>query len=107
MSSVCICRATHTEEERDTQVMLDFDRVLVIWGYLILEYSLSFVLFLCNESSHNKLYYFSLKNKIIIETLRQDNITGTWPTCLAGWHHEMYYLYLGFILIVPLNEAII
>lgn len=37
---------TYTEEERE-DAMLGLDLELVIWGYLILEYSLSFVLFLC------------------------------------------------------------
>lgn len=40
---------TYTEEERE-EAMLGLDLELVIWGYLILEYSLSLVLFLCKVS---------------------------------------------------------
>ncbi len=40
--SVCF---TYTEEERE-DTMLGLDLELVIGGYLILEYSLSFILFL-------------------------------------------------------------
>lgn len=42
--------STYTEEERE-DVMLGLDLELVIWGYLILEYSLSFILFLCKETT--------------------------------------------------------
>lgn len=45
----CMC-STYTEEERE-DVMLGLDLELVIWGYLILEYSLSFILFLCKETT--------------------------------------------------------
>lgn len=41
---------TYTEEERE-EATLALDRELVIWGYLILEYSLSFILFLCKVST--------------------------------------------------------
>lgn len=34
--------------------MLGLDLELVIWGYLILEYSLSFILFLCKVSIYIK-----------------------------------------------------
>lgn len=44
--------STHTEEERE-DTMLDLDLELVIWGYLILEYSLSFILFLCEVTTHS------------------------------------------------------
>lgn len=45
----CKC-STYTEEERE-DVMLVLDRELVIWGYLMLEYSLSFILFLCKKTT--------------------------------------------------------
>lgn len=41
---------TYTEEERE-DATLALDLELVIWGYLILEYSLSFILFLCKVST--------------------------------------------------------
>lgn len=41
---------TYTEEERE-EAMLGLDLELVIWGYLILEYSLSFNLFLCKVTT--------------------------------------------------------
>lgn len=45
----CMC-STYTEEERE-DVMLDLDLELVIWGYLMLEYSLSCILFLCKVTT--------------------------------------------------------
>lgn len=46
IETVCVCvRLTYTEEERE-DVMLVLGLELVIWGYLMLEYSLSFSLFL-------------------------------------------------------------
>lgn len=42
--------STYTEEERE-DVMLDLDLELVIWGYLMLEYSLSCILFLCKVTT--------------------------------------------------------
>lgn len=44
--------STYTEEERE-DAMLDLDLELVIWGYLMLEYSLSFSLFLCTATQKN------------------------------------------------------
>lgn len=40
--------------------MLDLDLELVIWGYLILEYSLSFILFLCKVSTRRRRIQFSV-----------------------------------------------
>lgn len=42
--------STYTEEERE-DTMFGLDLELVIWGYLILEYSLSFILFLCKVTT--------------------------------------------------------
>jgi len=44
-------RRTYTEEERD-DATLGLGLELVVWGYWILEYSLSFSLFLCNGTTH-------------------------------------------------------
>lgn len=44
---------TYTEEERD-DAMLGLDLELVIWGYLMLEYSLSFILFLCKGTTRSQ-----------------------------------------------------
>lgn len=41
---------TYTDEEREDD-MLGLDLELVIWGYLMLEYSLSFILFLCKVTT--------------------------------------------------------
>lgn len=49
ITTTALC-STYTEEERE-DVMLGLDLELVIWGYLILEYSLSFILFLCKETT--------------------------------------------------------
>lgn len=45
--------STYTEEERD-DAMLALDLELVIGGYLMLEYSLSFNLFLCTVTQINR-----------------------------------------------------
>lgn len=52
--------STYTEEERE-DAMLDLDLELVIWGYLMLEYSLSFSLFLCTATQ--RVVYICKKKK--------------------------------------------
>ncbi len=63
---------TYTEEERE-DAMLGLDLELVIWGYLILEYSLSFNLFLCkvNDMTQGR---FSLEGKILYKTVTDLNL---------------------------------
>lgn len=63
---------TYTEEERE-DAMLGLDLELVIWGYLILEYSLSFNLFLCkvNDMTQGR---FSLEGKILYKTVKDLNL---------------------------------
>lgn len=48
--------STYTEEERD-DAMLALDLELVIGGYLMLEYSLSFNLFLCTVTQINRCLF--------------------------------------------------
>lgn len=56
---IALC-STYTEEERE-DVMLDLDLELAIWGYLMLEYSLSFILFLCKVTWHEANSVYSLR----------------------------------------------